>query len=93
MTAPAINQFRERAERNRAARDSTRSRVLQLIGEHGRARSVEIAEWLGDGSARGVARAKSVLVRLQREGVLCSVLEPSPISGHGRRYYRLRGPA
>jgi predicted transcriptional regulator len=56
-----------------------------IEGRQGQFYSAEIAREIG----LRAAVVGTALRRLEREGKLSSHFEPSPISGHGRRYYRL----
>jgi len=59
--------------------------ILEYIERHGKSYSVDIAETI---DVR-IGRVSWALRSLEKQGLLKSHLEPSPKSGHGRRYYEL----
>lgn len=75
----------ERATR----RESECDAILGLLGENPQMSwyAVEVSRELGISYTRATWRLKV----LEREGLLSSEHRPSPMSGNGRRYYRLAG--
>lgn len=76
--------------------EAARRLVLERLANGGEIYSVELAKlmgWMGSvgALARGVGRAKHVLISMQEDGLLVSTLRlpRRGESGAGRRYYRL----
>jgi hypothetical protein len=94
MTAPVFgfNQFRERAEQNRASRQDRERRALEVVDARGRTHATELAasilppaESLQQAS-RSIAKCKWLLEKLERDGLLVSELVRD--RGYLRRWYR-----
>lgn len=75
-------------------REAERRRALELVDERGRVYCVELAIELAPGCeadawtyTRAVGRAKGLLIRLEREGVLVGATECVGDTARVRRYY------
>lgn len=88
MTAPLINQFRERAGERQSVAQRRRAVALEMLQGGERVYSMQLAR-----EAKCCAQtARLVLVQLEEEGLATSALVQHG-TGLQRRYYRLVGGA
>jgi hypothetical protein len=69
-----------------ASRARVRALALEIVRQRGEVYSAELADALGC----SCSHAKGLLIGLELRGLVSSEHRQTTVSGHGRRYYRLR---